>query len=82
MTLRQILSDMGFDAKSINEGLAVCATHHRAFDAHILRYDSNYCVRIDLPDRFSAAQGERDMLLAFEGKRLELPEDEELWPIL
>ena len=66
---------------AIREGLALCATHHRAFDAHILRYDAEYRVRIDLPDRFSAAQGERDMLLVFEGKLLELPDDEEQWPI-
>jgi putative restriction endonuclease len=65
---------------SVNEGLALCATHHRAFDAHILRYDSDYRVRIDLPERFTAGEGERAMLLAFEGKKLELPEDEELWP--
>ena len=66
---------------AVREGLALCATHHRAFDAHILRYDAEYRVRIDLPDRFSAAQGERDMLLVFEGKLLELPDDEEQWPI-
>ncbi len=67
-------------AMAINEGLALCATHHRAFDAHILRYDSDYCVRIKLPERFTIGEGERAMLLAFEGKKLELPADEELWP--
>jgi putative restriction endonuclease len=65
---------------SISDGIALCATHHRAFDAHILTYDSAYKVRIDMPDRFNAAQGERDMLLAYEGRKLELPEDESLWP--
>ena len=65
----------------VSEGIALCATHHRAFDAHILRFDENYAIRIELPDRFAAAQGEHTMLLAFEGKRLELPEDEELWPL-
>jgi len=65
---------------AVNEGLALCATHHRAFDAHIIRYDSDYTIHIELPERFSAGQGERDMLMAFDGKKLELPEDEELWP--
>jgi putative restriction endonuclease len=62
------------------EGIALCATHHRAFDAHILTYDSEYRIHIELPDRVTAGEGERSMLLAFEGKRLELPADEALWP--
>ena len=67
-------------AIAVSDGIALCATHHRAFNARILQYDSDYVIHIDLPDRFSAAQGERDMLLAYEGRKLELPEDEELWP--
>jgi putative restriction endonuclease len=65
---------------AVSEGIALCATHHRAFNARILTFDSEYTVHIELPDRFSAAQGERDMLLAYEGRKLELPEDEEQWP--
>ena len=61
-------------------GIALCATHYRAFNARILTFDSEYTVHIELPDRFSAAQGERDMLLAYEGRKLELPEDEAMWP--
>jgi putative restriction endonuclease len=64
----------------VSEGLALCATHHRAFDAHILRYDSDYRVRIELPERLTVGEGERAMLLAFDGKKLELPSDEALWP--
>jgi putative restriction endonuclease len=67
---------------SVNEGLALCATHHRAFDAQIFRYDSDYRIHVELPDRLSAGEGERAMLLAFDGKRLELPADEQLWPRL
>jgi len=65
---------------SVRDGIALCATHYRAFDAHILRYDSDYRIHIELPDRFTAGEGERAMLFAFDGKRLELPADEELWP--
>jgi len=66
----------------ISEGLALCATHHRAFDAHVLRYDSDYRVRIELPERLTVGEGERAMLLAFDGKKLELPSDEAQWPRL
>lgn len=67
-------------AIAVSDGIALCATHHRAFDAHILRYDSDYCVHIKLPERFTVGEGEKAMLLAFEGKKLELPVDEEKWP--
>jgi len=62
--------------------VALCATHHRAFDAHVLRYDSDYRIRIELPERPTVGEGERVMLLAFEGKKLELPSDEAQWPRL
>jgi putative restriction endonuclease len=64
----------------ISEGLALCGTHHRAFDAHVLRYDSDYRVRIELPERLTVGEGERAMLLAFDGKKLELPSDQAHWP--
>ena len=67
---------------SVRDGIALCATHHRAFDAHILSYDSDYNIRIELPERFAAGDGERAMLMAFAGKRLELPSNEELWPLI
>jgi putative restriction endonuclease len=63
----------------VREGIALCATHHRAFDAGILRYDESYNIRIRLPIR--AAAGEEAMLLAFDGKPLSLPRDEQLWPL-
>ena len=64
----------------VSDGIALCASHHRAFNARILTFDAEYVVHINLPDRFSAAQGEHDMLLAYEGRKLELPEDEAMWP--
>ena len=67
---------------SVRDGIALCATHHRAFDAHILRFDSDFTIRIELPDRFTAGEGERAMLLAFAGKKLGLPADEEQWPVI
>jgi len=65
----------------ISEGIALCGTHLRAFDAHILCYDADYNVRIELPERLTIGDGERSMLLAFAGKRLELPKDESFWPL-
>ncbi|MEO8217669.1 MAG: HNH endonuclease [Acidobacteriota bacterium] len=72
------------DAKNtlnVNEGLSLCATHHRAFDARILRYDSEYRVRVELPTGFAAGSGEQSMLLLFDGKPLTLPADEQYWPV-
>ncbi|MBW3564894.1 MAG: hypothetical protein KY459_09240 [Acidobacteria bacterium] len=66
----------------VNEGLSLCATHHRAFDAEILRYDDAYQVRIDLPEKMTIGEGERSMLLAFDGRPLSLPKDESLWPMI
>lgn len=66
---------------SVPHGIALCATHHRAFDAGILRYDDEFVIHVQLPERMAAGDGERAMLLAFEGKKLELPRNEELWPL-
>lgn len=64
----------------IRDGIALCATHHRAFDAKILRYDADYVIHIDLPE--SAGDGERVMLLGYHGKRLFLPAEETDHPIV
>jgi putative restriction endonuclease len=66
----------------VNEGLALCATHHRAFDAEILRYDDDYRVQIELPRGTRVGEGEESMLLAFDGRRLALPSNEGLWPMV
>lgn len=65
---------------SVRDGIALCATHHRAYDAQILRFDSDYKIHIDLPDRFHAGEGERAMLLAYDGKDLDVPDDEDKRP--
>jgi putative restriction endonuclease len=65
---------------AVNEGLSLCAIHHRAFDAKILRYDTTYHVRIDLPPKHAIGEGEQSMLLAFDGRPLALPKDDRLWP--
>jgi putative restriction endonuclease len=64
----------------IREGIALCATHHRAFDANILRYDEEHVIHIDLPDNRTPGEGELNMLAAFEGRKLLLPSDPGLWP--
>lgn len=56
----------------VREGIALCATHHRAFDANILRYDDEYVIHIDLDEA---------MLLPYDGKRLFLPAEERQWPL-
>jgi len=58
-------------AIDIREGIALCATHHRAFDAGILRYDDEYVVHVASAD---------PMLLEFEGRTLIVPAEETLRP--
>ena len=55
----------------VSEGIALCATHHRAFDTGVLTFDRDYNVhiRVDEP-----------ALTAYEGKHLALPADEAQWP--
>ena len=65
----------------VNEGMALCATHHRAFDANILRYDSEYRVHIELPSGVTVGEGEKTMLLAYDGRRLTLPNTPDQFPI-
>jgi putative restriction endonuclease len=67
---------------TVTEGLALCATHHRAFDAKFLLYDDRYRVRIDIPRQSAIGEGERSMLLAFDGRPLTLPTSRDHWPVV
>jgi putative restriction endonuclease len=52
-----------------SNGIALCATHRRAFDTGVLTLDAELVVHIELGER-SIGEGERTMLLAYEGKKL------------
>lgn len=56
----------------VRNGIALCATHHRAFDAGVLTIDGDCVVHIDVGTR-TIGDGERAMLLAYEGKKLVIP---------
>lgn len=64
---------------AVSEGIALCATHRRAFDCGILSFDDEYRICVELPD--GTGEGERAMLLAYEGQRLHLPREERDWPL-
>lgn len=64
----------------VSEGMALCPTHHRAFDAQMLRFDTNYRIRVELPAGSSVGDGEQAMLLDFDGRELRLPKDPSQWP--
>jgi putative restriction endonuclease len=66
----------------VSEGMALCALHHRAFDARILRYDASYRIRVELPGGTAAGDGEKAMLLAYDGRTLSLPAKDEHRPII
>ncbi len=55
----------------VSEGIALCATHHRAFDANILSYDNEYRIHISVEDA---------ALLPFDGQLLLLPSKEQFHP--
>jgi putative restriction endonuclease len=64
----------GRDPKSevdVSEGIALCATHHRAFDTGVLTFDRDYNVRIHVDE---------PTLRVYDGKHLVLPADEAQWP--
>jgi predicted restriction endonuclease len=66
-------------AGELRHGVSLCAVHLRAFQAGILTWDAAYIVRIRLGHTI-AGEGERSMLLSFDGKPLALPRDERHWP--
>jgi len=55
----------------VRDGIALCATHHRAFDTGVLTFDRDYNVHIHVDD---------PTLAAYEGKHLALPSEEAQWP--
>ena len=76
-----VSSDRGPKAAiEVSDGVALCATHHRAFDANLLRFDEEYVIHIHLQAGFTAGDGELAMLLAFDGKTLSLPAQEHFRP--
>lgn len=54
-------------------GIALCATHHRAFGAGILTIDDEGIIHIRL-DRKSVGEGELAMLLAYDGLPARMPD--------
>jgi putative restriction endonuclease len=68
-------------AIEVSDGIALCAIHHRAFECGMLTWDDDYRVRIHLPSPGEAGDGERQMLLAFEGKLLSLPKRADWRPL-
>jgi putative restriction endonuclease len=51
-------------------GIALCATHHRAFDVGVITIDEDFVVHVNVS---AAGDGERAMLLAYDGKKLVAP---------
>jgi hypothetical protein len=59
-------------------GLALCRTHHWAFDAHVFTLSDNY--EIVLNPKIQEADSNNFTLLEMEGKSILLPSNEMLWP--
>jgi len=55
----------------VADGVALCATHHRAFDTGVLTFDRDYIVHV---------HADEPTLSVYDGKHLALPADEGQWP--
>ncbi len=64
----------------IQNGLAMCALHHRALDRKILRIDPDYKIAIDEERISSRDQSAQTALLAHQGRFIVLPKQEAQWP--
>lgn len=75
-----ILPDSRGGRPVVQNGLGLCALHHRAMDRGLLRVLPSYTIEIDrehIPSNDSRAQS---ALLEHHGRRLWLPRDESHWP--
>jgi putative restriction endonuclease len=67
---------------SVRNGLALCPTHHRAFDEGILSVSDGYAITFD-ESAFTARGGtddDRQLLMAGVGAQIRLPEDVSMHP--
>jgi putative restriction endonuclease len=65
----------------VRNGLAMCPTHHRAYDQNLLLVTENYKVEMrgDRLDHVGSVATRR-MLLDYHGREIIRPRDEQLWP--
>jgi putative restriction endonuclease len=65
----------------VRNGLAMCPTHHRAYDQNLLLVTENYKVEVR-GDRLDhvGSEATRRMLLDYHGREIVRPKDEQLWP--
>ena len=65
----------------VRNGLAMCPTHHRAYDQNILVVTENYRVEVR-EDRLGhvGSEATRRMLLDYHGREIVRPKDEQFWP--
>jgi len=64
----------------VQNGLSLCALHHRAFDRRILCVNGDFRVEIDQASIPSRDREARRSLLDHHGRPIRLPKDRRLWP--
>jgi putative restriction endonuclease len=66
---------------TVRNGLAMCPTHHRAYDQDVLLVSESYCVEIER-GRLEHVESPPTvkMVLDYDGKTICLPKDERLRP--
>jgi putative restriction endonuclease len=65
----------------VRNGLAMCPTHHRAYDKNLLLVTDTYRVEVR-DDRLHhvGSEATRRMLLDYHGREIHRPKDERFWP--
>jgi putative restriction endonuclease len=75
-----IVADADGGEPIVQNGLAMCANHHRAFDRKILRVRADYTIEVDRDQIRAKDQAAKVALLDHHGRKLTLPTRRELWP--
>lgn len=75
-----IVSDSRGGKPEIQNGLGLCALHHRAMDRGIMSVLPDYTIQIDRDGIADSDKRAKSVLLDHHGQRLVLPKDEGHWP--
>jgi putative restriction endonuclease len=75
-----IVPDASDGEPIVQNGLSLCANHHRAFDRKILKVRADYTIEVDDAQVQRTDSAGKTALLDHHGQKLTLPRDEKFWP--
>lgn len=65
---------------NVNNGLSLCANHHRAYDRNILIVRGDYSISVNRDGLSSSDRATNESLLQFDGGQIWLPRNKSDWP--